>query len=178
MGNPVRVSIKTSVVEVFLLETIIGINDRLHLKIVFYDVKPGENIALKVLRAKISGLGFHIEDRRKIAWFESYHRREIIGLPAGRRLVTPKMICTTDESRLLGIGKVFKKVFVEVTVSLRCLYKDKPNRVVSDERVAQSVPVDASLMMAYVNAVYGIPLWIIGITIDGAPPKSSGSDKK
>jgi hypothetical protein len=64
MGYPVRVAIEARVVEILLFEIIIRIDDWLHLVVVLHDVKPCEDVSLKLLRAEICGFRLHIKHGR------------------------------------------------------------------------------------------------------------------
>ena len=50
VGNPVRVSVKTLVGKVLLLELIVGVDDWFHVIAVFHNVQPQQHILLEVLR--------------------------------------------------------------------------------------------------------------------------------
>jgi hypothetical protein len=81
MRYPIRIIVKAGIRKIQVLKLIIGIDNRLHMIPVFYDMKPRKNILLELFRTDILGLVLHIKYRWQVTRLQLNHGKKEISLP-------------------------------------------------------------------------------------------------
>ena len=145
---------------------------------VFYNVKPGEDVALEILYRALLGLVLYIEHGGQVAFLQMYLLKEIIGLVAGRRFVTPKVVGTTDKSVFASLIEVVVKVFIHTAGPFGGLDHDEAEGLSLDGGILELSPVDITLIMADVDAVNHVSLGELLVAVEGAPAEAGGTNEE
>ena len=79
---------------------------------------------------------------------------------------------------LARIIKVVVEIVIQLVGALCRLNHDKPERATSYHAIAQQLPINLTLIVRDVDAVYLITIGIVGITIKRAPPEPGRTHEK
>lgn len=82
MRYPIRIVIKDRSAQILLLKLIIGVDNRLGMILIFYDMQPGKYITLKIFNRLICRLVLYIQNRRQVSFCKMYLLQEEICLIA------------------------------------------------------------------------------------------------
>ena len=178
MGYPIGIAVEATVAEVLEFEFVVGVDDGLDMVAVFYNVKPGEDVALKILYRALLGLVLYIEHGGQVAFLQMYLLKEIIGLVAGRRFVAPEVVGTTDKSVFASLIEVVVKVFVHTAGPLCSLDHDEAEGLSLDGGILELSPVDITLIMADVDAVNHVSLGELLVAVEGAPAEAGRTNEE
>ena len=165
MGYPIRIIIKYRSTKILFLKSIVSVNNRFNMILVFHNMEPSKNVCLEIIHILVNRLMFHIKHGRKIPRSQVNLIQKIISLHARTTLITPEMIGSTDESILTSVIKILSEIFIHTTASLCTFYKDKAQRCPFYHSIAQFIPVNISLIMRNINSPYLIPFRIASITV-------------
>ena len=93
-------------------------------------------------------------------------------------MVAPKVVSPPDKAMLARIIKVVVEIVIQFVGALCRLDHDKPERAPSNHTIAQQLPMDVTLIMRDVDAMYLITCGVVGIAIKCAPPEPGRTYKK
>ena len=113
MRYPIRIVIKDRSAQILLLKLIIGVDNRLGMILIFYDMQPGKYITLKIFNRLICRLVLYIQNWWQISICKMYLLQKEICLIASRRLITPKMINTTDKTIIPRLIKILSEIIIQ-----------------------------------------------------------------
>lgn len=152
VGNPIRISGKGRLIEVFIPKLIGGIDDRSNPIMPFNDGKPLSCTLLKLLGTFLAH-DFDIKNRRKISGLERHVSDKILCLHICRHIGQKEMISSTHYTTLASCSKIVLKTIVDKIASLRSLHKGKIQGTFAKSCPTETRPIDFSLMMGDVYTV-------------------------
>lgn len=178
VGYPIWIVFEYRIREVLFLKFMIGVDDGLYMIAVFNSVKPCQHIHLEVFYALVFRLLFNVKYWRQIAAYEPHIFQKKIGLVFCRRLCTPEMISSSNKTVFMSLIEVFFEFRVNTSTSFSGFYHNESNRTAVDHACTKFLPIDGSLVSAYVYSVNLISFRIFSIAIKCAPPKTSRRNKE
>ena len=125
MGYPIRIIVKACIVQIFLLELVICIKDRLDMILILYNMQPSEYISLEIFCTPFFRLMLDIQYRGQVSCFQLYILEEMLCLLASRCLETVEMICASDETMLTRFMEIVYEILVYDACALCRLYYDE-----------------------------------------------------
>ena len=156
-----------------------SVDDGLHLIVLLDDVEPGKHRCLELVVGLVLGFMLHVQYGRQVAILQFHLAQEVAGLALGRRMDAVEMVGATGETVLTGLVKVLAEVLVGLGRAFGGLDHDEADGVTVDGAlVLQYVPVDVSLMVGDVDAVYFVAFGIADITVQSPPAEAEGADEE
>ncbi len=143
-----------------------------------YDIEPLQNAGGKLLIGLMLGLVLNVQNRRQVAILQFGMTDKKLCLLLGGRIDAIEMIGTTRETIFTGLMEIVLKVLVNTRGTLSGLNHDKANGCLVDESsFTEFIPVNASLVVADVDAVDFVAVGIVDLTIEGTPAKAERTNK-
>ena len=136
---------------------------------VLHGMEPCQHVTLEILHRAVLCLMLHIEYRRQVAWFKMHIGEKELRLLLGRRLYAEEVISTADEAMLTRLEEILVEILVHNVRPLGSLDKHEAHRASVDVRRAEQRPVNLTLIMRHVYAVYLVPVRIVGVTVQRLP---------
>ena len=146
--------------------------------VLLHYLQPFEYLFLELGNRLVLRFVLYVEYRRQVALLKMNLLDEEASLFLGRSLVAPEVVSTPEKPCFACEMEVLAEVFVHMIGSFGRLNDYKPQWATRNHGVAKQVPVNLSLVMADVYAVYLVSLRIFCIAIESSPAETRGADEE